>query len=203
MERGGAPSSAVGIRSVGAAKAFEFAGRLVAENSGEQAHGGVENDGGSEFSAGENIVSDREFAVGESFGDALVDSFIASADEDDALHVRELARGGLRESLALRGEQDNGLAAGVAGFFGRDGQRLDGFGERFRFEHHAFAASKGTVVDGAVAVVGEAAQVVHGDADRPGGEGAGDDSVFQDAGEEARKDGDDVELHVLKIARGS
>jgi len=46
--------------------------------------------------------------------------------------------------------------------------------------------------------VGEAAQVVHGDADRSGGEGAGDDSVFQDAGKEARKDGDDVEAHLLE-----
>jgi len=62
------------------------------------------------------------------------------------------------------------------------------------------AASKRPVVDGAVAVVGETAQIVHGDADRSSGEGAGDDSVFQDAGEEAWKDGDDVELHVLKIA---
>ena len=49
--------------------------------------------------------------------------------------------------------------------FGADakvGQRL---GEGLGLEHHAFAAAKGTVIDGAVTVVGEGAQIVHVDRD--------------------------------------
>ncbi len=46
------------------------------------------------------------------------------------------------------------------GFHGRE--------ERLGFEHHAFAAAEGPVVDGPVAVEGPVAQVVNADIQKPG-----------------------------------
>ena len=100
MERGG-PSSSSGKAGVGLAEAFVGARCLVAENAGDEAHGGVEDDGSGEFAAGEDVVADREFAVAEEFVYALVDAFVASADEGDALEGDEFAGGGLVESRAL------------------------------------------------------------------------------------------------------
>ena len=60
---------------------------------------------------------------------------------------------------------------------------------------HAFAAAEGTVVHGAMAVVGEVAQVVGGDVARAAGDGPAQDSVVERAGEEVGEDGEDVEAH--------
>ena len=72
------------------AEAFVAGGVGVAEDAGEQAHGGVDDDGGGEFAAGEDVVADGELAVAEELVDALVDAFVAAADEDDALERGEL-----------------------------------------------------------------------------------------------------------------
>ena len=93
----------------------------MAEDAGEEADGGVEDDGGGELSAAEDVVADGEFFVGEEVGDALVDALVAAADEDDAVERGEAVRGGLGEGFALRGEQDDGLAGEVAGGLGGDG----------------------------------------------------------------------------------
>ena len=82
----------------------------------------------------------------------------------------EAARGGLRESLALRGEKDDGLAGEIAGGFRCDAEFFEGaLEDGLRQEDHAFAAAEGTVVHGAVAVVGPVAEVVGVDEDRPEG----------------------------------
>ena len=93
----------------------------MAEDAGEQADGGVEDDGRGQLATAEDVVADGEFFVGEEVGDALVDALVAAADEDDAVERGEAVRGGLGEGLALRGEQDDGLAGEVAGGFWRDG----------------------------------------------------------------------------------
>ena len=103
------------IRLVAFAEAFVAAGVGVAEDAGEEADGGVEEDGRGEFAAGEDVVADGELFVAEELRDALVDAFVAAAEEDDAVERGEAAGGGLGEALALGGEQDDGLfVAGVA-----------------------------------------------------------------------------------------
>ena len=51
---------------------------------------------------------------------------------------------------------------------GGDAEGFDGFEDGLGLEDHAFAAAEGAVVDGAMAVVGEGAQVVGGDGDLAG-----------------------------------
>jgi hypothetical protein len=64
-------------------------------------------------------------------------------------------------------------------------ERLDALEDGLGLEDHAFAAAERAVVDGAMAVVGEVAQVVGGDLDCAGGDGPAEDSVVERAREEA------------------
>ena len=205
--------------AVGFAEAFETGGVGVAEDAGEEASDGVDEDGGGEFAAGEDEVADGELVVAEELGDALVDAFVAAADEDDAIEGGETAGGGLGEALALGGEEEDGLPGvgvggrvGVGGAlgFGGEGERLEAVVDGLGFEDHAFAAAEGAVVDGAVAVVCEGAEVVGVDAGEAGAEGSLEDAVTEDAlagevvggraagggvAEEVGEDREDVEAH--------
>jgi hypothetical protein len=171
----------------------------VAEDAGEEAGDGVDEDGGGEFAAGEDVVADAELFVAEVLGDALVDALVAAADEDDAVAGGEAAGVGLGELAALGREQDD-AGGGGAGGSGGDGEGFEALEDGLGLEDHAFAAAEGAVVDGAVTVVGEAAEVVDIDLGDAGAEGARDDAVAQDAGagggaEEFGEDGEEVEEH--------
>ncbi len=180
---------------LGLAEAFEAGGVGVAEGSGEEADEGVDDDGGGELTAGENIVADGELAVAEGLVDALVDAFVASAEEDDAVEAGELVGDGLGEGLALGGEEDDGLAGEVAGGFGGEVEGVEGVEDGLGLEDHAFSTAEGAIVDGAVTVVGEGTEVVGGDVDLSGSDGAAEDSVLERGGEEVGKDGEDVNVH--------
>ncbi len=152
----------VGGAGVGDAEAFKAGGIGVAEYAGEQADHGIDDDGGGEFSAGEDVVADGEFAIAEQVVDAFVDALVASADEDHAIGLDELGGDGLGEGAALRGKEDDGLARGVAGGAGCEGERIEASEDGFRLEDHAFAAAEGPVVDGAMPIVSEAAEIMRG-----------------------------------------
>ncbi len=185
----------IGLGRVGRTKAFILAGSFVAEDAGKETGDGIDDDGGGEFAAGEDVIADGELAVAKQVVDALVDALIAAADEDKAVEAGELAGGGLGEGRALGGEQDDLLAGGVACGFGGDGEGFDSLGEGFGLENHALAAAKGAVVDGAVAVVGEAAKVVDVDGDQPSGDGPAEDAMAEDGGEKVGENGDQIEAH--------
>jgi hypothetical protein len=95
----------------------------------------------------------------------------------------------------MRREQDDGLAGGLAVGFWSDLERLDAVEDGFGLEHHAFAASEGAVVDGAVTVMREAAEVVDVRFREAFTEGTRDDSELKWTNKEVRKDGDDIEAH--------
>ena len=149
----------------------------MAEDAGEQADDGVEDDGCAELAAGEDVIADGEFLVAEELADALVDAFVAAADENDAIEGGETAGGCLREALALRGEKNDGLAGGVTGGLGSEIEGLEALEDGLGLENHALATAEGTVVNGAVAVVGEGAEVVGVGAGEAGAQGARDDAM--------------------------
>ncbi len=192
---GGIGRGRSGQGRIGRAEALVFAGGFVAEDAGKETGDGIDDNGGGEFAAGEDVVADGELAVAEQVVDALVDALIAAADEDEAVKADELAGGGLGEGRTLGGEEDNLLAGGVAGGFGGDGEGFDGLGEGFGLENHALTAAKGAVVNGAVTVVREAAEVVDLDGDQAPGDGPAEDAVAEDGGEEVGENGDEVEAH--------
>jgi hypothetical protein len=183
------------------AEAFE-AGRVwIAEDPGQEADDGVEDDEGGALAAGEDVVADGELAVAEEVVDALIDAFVAAAEKDDAVKGGELGGDGLGERTALRGEEDDGLAGGGAEGetlgLGREMEGFDAVEDGLGLEDHALPAAEGTVVDGAVAVVGEGAEILRVDLHETGTDGTGDDAVIERAGEEGGKDGEEIEAHEL------
>jgi hypothetical protein len=64
-----------------------------------------------------------------------------------------------------------------------------------RLQHHALAAAKWPVVNGAVPIAGEAAQIMRSNIDEPSGSSAAENPVLKAASEEIGKDRYDVESH--------
>jgi hypothetical protein len=196
-----------GLRFFGAfeqAERFILRRGFVAESAGEQAGDGVDDESGGEFAAGENEIADGDFFGGEMFSDAFVDAFVAPAKKKDAVQLRVAAGGFLGEALAGGGEQDDGgvrmerwPGGGVA--YGMAEERFDCFEEWFGLKNHTFAAAEGAIVDGAMAVFGEFAQILDVDVDDGGFAGATDDAVLERAGEEFGEDGNQVEAHRLEV----
>ena len=60
-------------------------------------------------------------------------------------------------------------------------ERFHGREKRLRFHHHALAAPEGTVIDGAMAVMRKAAEIVHVDLDEPVRKRALNDAVGENA----------------------
>ena len=76
-------------------------------------------------------------------------------------------------------------------------ERFDGFEKRFGFEDHSFAAAERAIVNGLVAVFGELAQILNVNVDKACFAGAANDAVIERAGEEFRKNGDEIEAHLF------
>lgn len=74
----------------------------IAEDTGEEANNSVDNDGGSQFSSRKDVITDGEFAIAEKLVDALIDTLIAAAEEDDPFHRGQLVRYRLGKRAALR-----------------------------------------------------------------------------------------------------
>ncbi len=97
--------------------------------------------------------------------------------------------------------RDGAVEDGAAGCGRRRGeawvaqQRFDGFEQRLGLEHHALAAAKRAIVDGAMAVVSERAQVLHADVDEAGFAGPADDAVVERSRKKFREDGNDIKAH--------
>ena len=81
--------------------------------------------------------------------------------------------------------------------FGSNAQRGQRLGERLGLQYHPLAAAKGAIVDSAVPVVGEGAQILHSDRNQPLGQRPAQYPVLEDAGKKAREDGDNLESHVI------
>jgi hypothetical protein len=182
-------------RLVSFAKGFVAGAIGVAEDAGEEADDGVDEDGGGELAAREDIVANGELFVAEELGDALIDAFVAAADEDDAVEGGEAAGRGLGEGLALGGEEDNGFFGGVARGLEGEVEGFEGFVDGLGLQDHAFAAAEGAVVYGAVAVVGEVAEVEGVGAGQPRAKGPRNDAKIEWAAKKVGKDGEDVEAH--------
>src|ERR1700683_2512936 len=100
---------------VGCAEALEFAGGFVAEDAGDEAGGGIDHDGRGQFASGEDVVANGELAVAKELVDALVDAFVAAAEEDDAIEGGQVAGYRLGEAGSLGREQDDLGGSGGGG----------------------------------------------------------------------------------------
>jgi hypothetical protein len=78
-------------------------------------------------------------------------------------------------------------------------QRFKRRRKRLRLQHHSLAAAKRPVVHGAMAIVRKRPQIVDAHLDQPLGQRSAHDAVLENAGEESRKDSDDVEAHPAPV----
>ena len=80
---------------------------VVAEDAGEEAGDGIDDDGGGEGAVGEDVVADGKLAVDEVVDDALIDAFVMAAEEDEVGHAHELLGDALGEGTAGGGEEED------------------------------------------------------------------------------------------------
>lgn len=131
-----------------------FRGRaLVAEHTGQESRDGLGDGQRGELTTGQDVVADREFLEGEFFQEARVETFVAAAEEQDALFEGELFGSTLVERPPGRAQRDPPE---------RSVSRLepgDGFGDRLGTQEHPGAATEWPIVHAAMAIAGEVAEV--------------------------------------------
>src|SRR5260221_2614115 len=135
-------------------EAFLLSAGGRAHYPGKEAHASVEDDHRAELAAGEDIVADRDGFYRPRVEDALVESLEAAAQQNDALARRELADAALGQRAPPRCQRQYRPRAGVLG-----GNAIERRGEDVRAKHHSRSAAGGRVVDAAVLVGREIADV--------------------------------------------
>lgn len=158
-------------------------GLIAAEGSGEEPDAGVGDHHGGEVAGGEHVVADREFPINKGLADASVDAFVVAADEDQMLFSGQGPGVGLAELFTGRAHQEDLGGGSSQGFDSRE--------EGFTEHHLAGAAAVGTVVDPAVFVLGEIAQLVDADVAEALAAGATDNGGVE-RGEGFGEQSDDV-----------
>src|SRR5712692_3210426 len=138
---------------------------------------------------------------------AFVHSFIAPTDEDEALQLRKTARRFLVEQFSGRGHQDDGSIRGECRRFRRfphpmSEQRLHRLKQRLWLQHHALTSAKRAVVHGAVAILGEGAQILNVCCNEPSLPRPPLNAVFEWSSKKFRKYRDEVESHVVSSENG-
>jgi len=150
-------ASVLGIFEQGLGEAFIDRRGCVAKDTGAQAHDRVNDNDGCGFATRQDIVADGEFLIDEVFVDALINAFVATADEHEVVVLGECPGERLGEGLTLGGEQDAMGTAMIA---------LDGFDrsdDRAGLHDHAGATAVRCIVSAAVAIGRVIADVVHAD----------------------------------------
>ena len=163
-------------------------GASVAEHSGQQTGDSVDDDDGSDDSIGEDVVADGDFLVDEGVDDALVDTLVVAAQQDEVRNRGgEALCGGVFKRGATGGEEDD------TGMFRAQG--FDGLEDGFAFEDHALAAAVGGVISGVVFVVGPISEVVGADGDEAPALGLSKDALSEGGRGNLGKEGEDVDEH--------
>ena len=164
----------------------------VAEDAGLQARQGVEQHQRRQLAAREDVVADAQLEIDVGVDEALVDAFVARAEQDRAGAGRESLDRRLAQQRAGRREADQRrrrrLGAGGA-------DRREGALERLDQQHHPRAAAVGSVVDARMRRIAEVAQRPEVDVDAARLEGAPGDAVDEVRREQLRKQRDDVDAH--------
>src|SRR4051812_34865469 len=118
-------------------------------------------------------------------GNSLIDVLVMPTEKSELLALRKAHCIAMRENTTPRREQN---------YWGSRVQRLDRFEERLRLHDHTSATAVWCVVDRAVLVVGEVAQVDEIVSDTSSRGSTGRDTQPKRALEEIRENRDDVDL---------
>ena len=129
-----------------------------------------------------DVVADRDFLVDPEIQDALVDSFVMPAEENQLLALAQCLGPGVRQRLTLGREVDH---AGGSGALGRAEKETSAAWIGSGRHDHPRAAAVGRVVGHAVRSEAERAQIVNVDLDPSRLARAGKDAFIERPGEKA------------------
>ena len=113
---------------------------LIADDPGDNAHNGICHHRRRQFTARQHIVADADLTGDEMFADAMVDTFVVSAKNDDVVEQRQFVGNMLIELLSVgRGEDDLVVVAFSL-------QRRDTAVDGLTLHHHPRKAAVGIIV---------------------------------------------------------
>jgi hypothetical protein len=138
------------------------------------------------------------------FGHTLIHPFIPPAYENETIQRCVPSCGFLPEKCSRSRHQNNGrfriVHGGLLGAAKAPAKQcFDRLEKRFRFEHHPFAPAKRPVIDAAVAILSEQAQVLYVDLDEVRLASTSEDAVIERACKKFRENGNQVEAHLQQV----
>src|SRR5690242_16124619 len=80
---------------------------FVAECTGEKSSDGIDDEDGGKLAAAEDEIPDGKFVGDEMLCNALVHTFVAAADQNESILLRQSTRGLLRETFSSGREQND------------------------------------------------------------------------------------------------
>src|SRR3712207_5947971 len=177
----------------------------VPHDAGEEPTHGLDHREHRDLSPVDDVVADADQAHAGPLGgvveDALIDALVPAAAEHEVILAGELVRHRLGEKLARGRREDHERRLNAVRRLGEDA--VERLAPRLRLHDHSGPAAVRGVVDGAVPVVGEIAQVVNGEVEEPGLLGLAEQGQLEDV-EVAGEDRDDVDAHAVgRQSRGA
>ena len=160
---------------------------LVADDSGHEARDRVEDDERRQFPARQHVVANRQL-LGHAPPDPIVESFVSAAQEHDVLVSAQPPRLRLHEPFALRRRQDHRERRAA-----RRLDRVERAEDRIRLQHHPRAAAVRHIVDHAMPIGREVAEVVHLHVERAARNRPPEDARRERLPNHRRENGDDIE----------
>src|SRR3954468_1631676 len=170
--------------------------RLVSHDPGDQPRDRVDDHQRRQLAARHDVIADRDRLGRQMLADPFVDPFVPAAQDHQVIQRAQPLRDVVRQSLAVgRGQDHRRWRAPLLA------NPVDRRKQRFGLQHHPRPAAKRHVVDDPVPIGREIPQVVHAQIDQPSRDRPSDDALGQRRLHHLRKDGDDVDLHSLSLAR--
>ena len=129
---------------------------------------------------------------------ALINTFIATTDQNHSLERRKFRGERLIKATSLRRKYNYGLLSAAADSIcprRHSVERLQTFKDRFRLQDHALAAAERAVIHGAVLVFRKRPQIVNVDFHQARFPCPADNSVIQRPAKKVGKDRENVDLH--------
>jgi hypothetical protein len=183
-------------------KRLIFAGCFVPQSAGKKPSHGIDDHHRRELSAAENEIANRNFFRSKMFRHPFIHTFVATANQNDALQLRVAARRLLPKEPSS-GRHQNNRGFGIRGsFLPRVAEvvaqkRFSCLKQRFRLKNHPFATSEWPVVNGSVAVLGKFPQILNVNLNDAVLLSTAQNSVLERPSKELREYGDQIESHCL------
>ena len=166
---------------------------VCGKHAGQHAAHGVRQSEGRQFAAREHEIAQRNLLIHIRLQHAVIHTLVMAAEDDEILHLRELAHALLRQRFSLwRHKQD------MRPFSELFHEVVQAGGDRLSHEEHAHAAAEERIVHAVVLVAGKIAELVAAHLQSALAPGAADDAFGHHRLAHIRKKGEQINPHRQK-----